>query len=107
MKLLTINEVADQLMMRPRTVRRLEIPYAKVGRKRLYDPRDVVAFVEGAKQCPSSSVPVRLSTTRKSSTEGLGLSAALRLAPAGKRKRSTENTESKSSPRPESPSDRH
>ncbi|PPD07254.1 MAG: hypothetical protein CTY28_10340 [Hyphomicrobium sp.] len=104
MKLLTIDQVADQLMMRPRTVRRLEIPYAKVGRKRLYDPRDVEAYVEGAKQCPSSSVPVRLTTTRKSSTEGLGLSAALRLAPAGRRKPSTENTKSRSLQKLESPS---
>lgn len=45
-RLLTISEVCDRLRACERTVRGLAIPVVRIGRKRLYDARDVCNFAD-------------------------------------------------------------
>jgi hypothetical protein len=81
-KQMTRQEVADYFRCTPRHVQNLKgLPYSKIGRKVLYDPRDVEAFLQGAK-CLSSSEPARLIGRPKSSSKACGLSEALAQAPS-------------------------
>ena len=66
-KLLTLEEVAELLRRSPRTVCKLAIPVVRLaGRARLYDPRDVRAYVEGSKEyrIPLVQAPTMQDTSR-------------------------------------------
>ena len=80
MSLQTIEQVADRLGVCVRLVRDLPIPIVRIARKRLYDPRDVTRYIEASK-CLSSKDQARRSTTRRLSSEDVGLSEALAQAP--------------------------
>lgn len=82
MRLLTIGEVSDILRTSERKVRDLAIPVVRIGRKRLYDPRDVDEYVKGQKQCLSSKDPVAAIGKRSSSARASGLAEALARHPA-------------------------
>jgi excisionase family DNA binding protein len=45
-EILTAEEAADLLRVSTKTLRRLHIPYARVGSRRRYLRRDVLAYIE-------------------------------------------------------------
>jgi hypothetical protein len=84
-KLLTIDEVAAELKLSPRSVRRLnDLPYSKIGGSRRYDLRDVEAYHKDHLQCQSSSAKGVRTTTRSSKSKALGFFEALNAAPNAK-----------------------
>jgi len=106
LKLLDIDEVAALLKVSAKTVKRLPIQFSRMGRRRRYDLRDVEAYRKDSLECPSSNAQDRRIGTRKSTSEGIGLSEALARHPAVKPKPSTESTGSRSRPAPAGQSDR-
>lgn len=87
-KLLTIEEVARFLHRSPRSVRRLQIPVVRIGRKPLYDREALQRFVESHK-CQSLNVPDHRSTIVKSRSRGVGLFEALERVSGEKRRPSS------------------
>ena len=86
-KLLTLDEVAELLRRSPRTVCKLPIPIVRLaGSARLYDPRDVRAYVEATKEYLHAGAKVR-STKRSWRVKGISLDEALAKYPAGSRTR--------------------
>lgn len=94
-RLLTIGEVSDILRTSERKVRDLAIPVVRIGRKRLYDPRDVDEYVKGQKQCLSSKDPVAAIGKRSLSARASGLAEALARHPAVQPKPSNASLETR------------
>jgi hypothetical protein len=88
----TIGEVAAYLQFTQRHIRNLPIPFARIGRCRRYDPRDVEAYVQGCK-CLSSNAVAPLSGKPRSSSKAFGLSEALAQAPDVKPSNSNARSE--------------
>jgi hypothetical protein len=97
--LITLHEVAALLHRSVRSVQRLPIPIVRIGRKPLYDRRDVMRFVE-AHKCLSSSGPALHSTTASSATAAVGFSEARKRRRLAKPDSSSDNSESKSGEKP-------
>ena len=73
-ELQTIDESQYELGVCVRTVRSLLIPIVRIGRRRLYDPRDVSRYIEASK-CLSSSDRTHRITTRSSLSKSVGRTA--------------------------------
>ncbi|WP_100867069.1 helix-turn-helix domain-containing protein [Novosphingobium kunmingense] len=62
-QLLTEAEAASRLRLCPRTLRKArqdgELSWVQFGRKVLYSETDLAAFIEKARQCPSTSAKGR------------------------------------------------
>lgn len=86
-KLMTTEEVAKCLGSTTRAVRNFEIPFARIGRLRRYDPRDVKEYIRKLKECPSSKDPAPRIGIRSSKSAGLGFAEALKQNPIVKRSR--------------------
>ena len=84
----TIGEVAAYLQFTQRHIRNLPIPFARIGRCRRYDPRDVEAYVQGCK-CLSSSAVAPQTGKRNSSSKEIGLLEALARHPGETRSNSS------------------
>ena len=86
-KLLTTEDVAKVVGVTARGVRKLEIPFVRIGRLRRYDRRDVEAYIRESKKWPSSKDQGPRTTIRSSKSEGIGFAAALKQHPIEKRSR--------------------
>lgn len=53
-RLITIQEVAERLRCTPRHVRNLPITIVRLDRRRLYDPRDVDAYIQAEARATAS-----------------------------------------------------
>lgn len=98
-RLITIQEVAERLRCTPRHVRNLPITIVRLDRRRLYDPRDVDAYIQASK-CLSSKDQLRRTGGRSSSSEGAGLSEALARHPEERPRHSSANSEARLSGTP-------
>lgn len=54
--LLKPQEVAGQVRCSVRKLKDLPIPIVRIGRNRLYDPKDVARYIEACKECTSTMV---------------------------------------------------
>lgn len=90
MKLLTVDQVAALLGKSVRTAKRRPIPFSRDGRTRLYDQRDVDAYLARVKECPYSEGRAPRIITRRSSSEAVGLYEALAKRPGARPKPLTD-----------------
>lgn len=97
---MTVSEVAAFLRRSVKSVKRLPIPFSRVGKSRIYDQLDVQTFLAETKECPSSSGPTRHTSILKSKSVDVGFAAALARAPIGQQKRSSAALGKNAKPKP-------